>query len=224
MNDDHEHSSFGGKDSHMQDHTLPQLSEEQAKDRSLSQTHDEETPRSQTLSSQEMPQWLRSELEAGKQEGREEVGTTPEDTEREARSLRDELASTQRQMGTLRHQHSSVQEHPYTVQRERGGCLTAWLVFVGVVNVLALIFGFTMTNTLGPLSLLSVANGAIVLIGVVGTWQLKKWGYYTLLALYLIGFVASFLVVSVTVFPLISSLIGLGITSVLVLDRWEDFE
>jgi hypothetical protein len=117
-------------------------------------------------------------------------------------------------------QISSMREH----QAERGGCLTAWLIFVGIVNTLVLILGFAMTSTLGPLSLLYVANGAIALAGVVGIWQLKKWGYYTLLALDLIGFVGSFLVVRSTVSPLVSSLVGLLITSYLVMNRWENFE
>jgi hypothetical protein len=210
----------------MQDTSSLQPSEEQPKasspsqENQPSQTNTEETAPSLTLPSREMPQWLRSELETGKQEEIEGVGATPEGTQREAGQLHEELASTGRPMAAPHPQISSMREH----QAERGGCLTAWLIFVGIVNTLVLIFGFAMTSTLGPLSLLYVANGAIALAGVVGIWQLKKWGYYTLLALYLIGFVGSFLVVRSTVSPLVSSLVGLLITSYLVMNRWENFE
>jgi hypothetical protein len=216
----------------MQENASPQPSEEQLKDSSASQepqpsqANGEETPRSQTLSSKELPRWLRSELEAGKpQEIEEKAGATPESPEREVRQFREELASTQRPMAALGNQSSSRQERQYV---ERGGCLTSWLIFVGIVNALALILG--MTSPIGPLSLFYIANGLIALIGVVGTWQMKKWGYYILLALYLIGLVGSVLsmgsqsALSSSAISMISSLVGLVITSILVLGKWEDFE
>jgi hypothetical protein len=122
-----------------------------------------------------------------------------------------------------------MQEHQYTVRQERGGCLTAWLVFLTIANVLAIILGFALTGTLGPLSLLSVVSGTLALIGVVGTWQMKKWGYHTLIAFYLLGVIVGLLSLaeqsgSASAGPIIGSLIGLGITSALVLNKWEDFE
>jgi hypothetical protein len=145
-----------------------------------SQTNGEETHRSPTLSSREMPQWLLSELEAAKSQEIEDASTTPKGAERDVRQPHEGLADTGRQMAHLRHQTSSMQERQFIVRRERGGCLTTWLVFVGITNTLALIFWLVVTSILGPFSLLYAVTSAIVLIGIVGAWQLKKWGYYTL--------------------------------------------
>ena len=69
-----------------------------------------------------------------------------------------------------------------------------------------------------------MANGAIALAGVFGSWQLKKWGYYTLIAFYVIGMVAGLVTVRFSASSLIGSIIGLSITSGLALNKWEDFE
>jgi hypothetical protein len=125
-------------------------------------------------------------------------------------------------MAAMRNQLSYVQERQYTVQAERGGCLTAWLIFVGIANVLGLIFGLALISSAGSLSLLILVSGVVALVGVVGIWQLKKWGYFTLMACYLIGLLFSALDGSLN--TVIGTIIGMAITSLLVFNKWGDFE
>jgi hypothetical protein len=212
----------------MQDHSPLQPSEEQPEDSSSSQENEKEAQLSQTPTHQDGSKSLRAELEAGSHQEIEEVSTMPEDMAREVTELRQEVARTQRQMAALSSQLSFTQELPI-VQRKRGGCLSAWLVFVGISNVLLFIFGLVSISTPGSLSLLYLLSGVIALVGAVGIWQLKKWGYYTLMACYVAALVFSLLPLGTGSFgqsasPSVGTIIGMIITSVLVLKGWEAFE
>ncbi|HZU01746.1 MAG TPA: hypothetical protein VFA10_18900 [Ktedonobacteraceae bacterium] len=185
----------------MQDTSSLQPPEEQPKasspseENQLTQTSGEETPSSSAPSSKDLPQWLRSELGAGSPQEIEKVGATPEGMDREARQPHEELASAGRQMAALRHPLSSMPERQSPVQFERGGCLTAWLVFVGIANVLVLIFGFAMTSSWGPISLLYVVNGAMrrfVLLGLAVLLILALAGGTTWFITHQPGFITEF--------------------------------
>ena len=197
----------------MQDTFSSQPPEELPNAFSLSQINGEKTYNPPTPTSREMPQWLLSELQTGKFQEIEGV-----------RQSYEVLTGSGRHMANLPHQLSSMRESRFIVRRERGGCLTAWLVFIGITNTLALIFWLVVTSTLGPFSLLYAATSAIILIGVVGAWRLKKWGYYTLLTFYIISVVAGLLTISSSASPFIGSLIGLFILAAFMLNKWEDFE
>lgn len=219
----------------MQDAFSPQPSEERPEGSSPSQqnqpyqTYGEATPHAPTPSSKEMPEWLRSEVEADRPRTIENVSATPDGTQKEVKQLRDDLTSTQHQMAGLQHQYLSIQERQSMTQQERGGCLTAWLVFISIANTLGIIFGFSLVSEIGPLGLVSVIGGALALIGVVGTWQMKKWGSYTLLVVYLLNVLVNIIVVatlpgSASAGPIIGALVGLGITSALLANKWYEFE
>lgn len=197
----------------MQDTFSSQPPEELPNASSLSQINGEETQNPPTLSSREMPQWLLSELKAGKSQEIKGV-----------RRSYEVLTGNERHLANLPHQLSSMRESQFIGRRERGGCLTTWLVFVGIANTLALIFWLAMTSTLGPFSLFYAATSAMVLIGVVGAWRLKKWGYYTLLAFSILSVVAGLLAISSSASPFIGSLIGLFIIAAFMVNKWEDFE
>ncbi|HEU5226724.1 MAG TPA: hypothetical protein VFU49_02850 [Ktedonobacteraceae bacterium] len=225
----------------MQDNP-PQSSEKQPED--LSQ---EQQP-SQTTESEEMPLWLRKKV--GQPQEAEQVSTMPDDSAaKEVTQLREELACNQHQLSAMHARLSSMQEQQYTAPRERGGCLTTWLIFLGIVNAtasfiflgivnaLVLVFGLlsVIIGGLGGLdSPLYLVSSVVVLISIVGIWQLKKWGYYTLMTCYTINFVFAILTLCVqsssiglvpyTVGGVIGTIIGMIITYLLVHDRWETFD
>lgn len=213
----------------MQDNP-PQSSEKQPED--LSQ---EQQP-SQTTESEEMPLWLRKEV--GQPQEAEQVSTMPDDSAaKEVTQLREELACNQHQLSAMHARLSPMEEQQYTAPRERGGCLTTWLIFLGIVNALVLVFGLLSVSIggLGGLdSPLYLVSSVVVLISIVGIWQLKKWGYYTLMTCYTINFVFAILTLCVqsssiglvpyTVGGVIGTIIGMIITYLLVHDRWETFD
>lgn len=206
----------------------PQSSEEQ-----LEGPSQEKQP-SQTTESEEMPQWMRKEV--GLPQEAEKVSMTPDDSiAKEATRLREELASNQQQLSAMRARLSSMQEQQYTVPRERGGCLTAWLIFLGIAAALALVFGLLSAGNAGPVSLIYLGGGVVILVGVVGVWQLKKWGYYTLMTWYTLGLIVNILTLCVqsssgggalpyAIGAVIGSIISLSITYLLAHDRWEAFD
>ena len=119
------------------------------------------------------------------------------------------------------------------MSRERGGWLTAWLVFVAIVNVLVLILALTSLSTPGgAFGLLYLLVSVPALIGVVGTWLLKTWGFYILIASHIIAFLLDIVFLAIagggastgSVVSVIGTIIGGIITFVLCTGRWEEFE
>jgi len=123
----------------------------------------------------------------------------------------------------------------YSASHERGGCLTAWLIFLGIAGGLALLSGLLSVGGAGLVGVIYLLSGVVVLVGVAGVWQLKKWGYYTLMTWYTLNLIANILTfcaqsssgggaVPYVIGTVIGSIIGLSITYLLVHDRWESFD
>lgn len=110
------------------------------------------------------------------------------------------------------------------MQRERGGCLTTWLVLIGIANGWYFIFDLFSINMLNLFGLFNMVSGVIALVGVVYIWHLKKWGYYILMACYLFALLLSLQSTEALASSLVGSIIGMGILSLLVLNKWEAFE
>lgn len=158
------------------------------------------------------------EYGADKPQEIEKASVTPESVAREVTELREEVASTQRQMAAMENRfYSRGDPQPVLIERERGGCLTAWLVFIVIANVAAPF----LLGTFGAFSLITLLTGVIAIAGVVGMWQFKKWGYYVILVCYGIALIVN---LTGSIGGVVGTLIGVGITSALVLSKWDLFE
>ena len=76
-------------------------------------------------------------------------------------------------------------------ERERGGCLTAFLaVFIGLNMLSFLVVCSQMSSprlsryATGPVFLVALVVECIVVACAVGIWNWQKWGYYGLAAIY----------------------------------------
>lgn len=119
----------------------------------------------------------------------------------------------------------------YGTMRERGGCLSVFLVFIMAVNVFAL---FLYCNQISELSrysgssslmpLLAVAFGVqcVVIACAVAVWNWKKWGYYGLMVSYVLSIVLSLVTGALT--NIIGAFIGMGILFALVNDKLDMFD
>jgi hypothetical protein len=84
-------------------------------------------------------------------------------------------------------------EKPKNEVRERGGCLTAFIGYIVIVNLAVVLLTFSIRSSLPSyadtgtfdlfLGLQVVMTGA-ALACAYGLWTWQKWGYYGLMALY----------------------------------------
>jgi hypothetical protein len=119
----------------------------------------------------------------------------------------------------------------YPVERERGGCLTAFLVFIIGVNVFFLVTlcaqysevsRYSYGSSLMPVFALGFGIQCVVLACAVALWNWKKWGYYGLM----LGYGASFLIGLVTgsITNIIGAIVGVSILVGLVNDKLDMFD
>nr|BBH86796.1 hypothetical protein KTC_15470 [Thermosporothrix sp. COM3] len=143
------------------------------------------------------------------------------DERQEVEQLRAELTEYQQQIERLQMQ---LRESFAKAPPERGRLLTVWLLLLSafyLVNIWLVFMGHASTSQL--------LIGTMGLIGIVGTWQFKKWGYGLLLITYALGLLQSCALATVahnTPFALISliaTLIGAAVISLLVSLQWDDF-
>jgi len=144
----------------------------------------------------------------------------------EAEQPRAQVVGFQDQQASIQPQVSSLQGEHNRLSRERGGCLTAWLVFMGIGVIFLTVQSLAIMQTVAPLGVLILALAALDLAGIVGTWQLKKWGVCTILTLQAFGllFGIAGLANGSSAGSFVASLVGLGIFCSLVFSRWEIFE
>ena len=114
--------------------------------------------------------------------------------------------------------------------RERGGCLTAWLIVVLIANALIAFYYLTSTPALqqvyptisSAVFLLLALIGALNIVSAIGLWTWHKWGFY----LFAITSVIT-LVINIGIgLPIVSSLtglIGVAILWYLLRKKWQAF-
>ena len=117
-------------------------------------------------------------------------------------------------------------EKPNNGERQRGGCLTAFLVVFIALNLLSFVFAFLeatlfipyATRSLMPILPLSFVIAACA----VAIWNWKIWGYYGLVSICVIG-------IAINLYPenilsLIGALLFLSVLFSVVNDKIEMFE
>lgn len=195
-----------------------------------------------------MPAWLREQIIDDVVHSSLDPEHQPaSEPQSEVERLRNELARSQSEAANYRQQlqyrdTSRTSYASYTPERTRGGCLTAWLVFqaIGVaLGGIGLCVLMSQSGGAGEAGTLAALIGGALLvvtaISIYGVWNLRKWGFYMQLVIYLLGIGGSLLSIctlsssgtgtaSGAIGELIGSIIGLIIFSLLVQNRWEMFE
>lgn len=116
---------------------------------------------------------------------------------------------------------------------ERGGCLSLFLGFIMVVNVLAILFICVMTGQIsssayGNSGLVMIIFGLSILAGIAqiacayGLWNWKSWGYNGLIFLYIVSIVINLIGNSLPSAG--GSVIGLAILYYLMQDKKDYLE
>lgn len=127
-------------------------------------------------------------------------------------------------------EYGKFKNEDYAV-RERGGCLTVFLGFIAVVNVLLLVLtwmtvssapAYADTGLLNMLLMLQVVMTGAALLCVWGLWNWKRWGYYGLMALYVISMIIN--VLSGAAATIGGSIAGMAILYFLMKDKMDYLE
>ena len=129
----------------------------------------------------------------------------------------------------IKQKNESYQYESYT-EKERGGCLTAFLGFAIFGNILGLILILTTFSSAsrqagGMISILIFALFAIqvgIFISVIGLWNWKRWGYNGMLAGYVIGLILNLITGSFA--SMGGSIIGIVLLTQLMKDKMELLE
>lgn len=115
-------------------------------------------------------------------------------------------------------------------ERKRGGCLTAFLVLMLILNPLTGLYYLFAGSTVRQ-SLPSMPGWVIPVLGLfalanfvfaLGTWNWKKWGVYGFAASSLVIFVVN--VIAIGFVPALLGLVGLVILAFLVRPVWNQME
>jgi hypothetical protein len=116
-----------------------------------------------------------------------------------------------------------------TIERKRGGCLTAFLILAAIANPLVGLYYLAQGSTLSQmlpdippwifpvLGILSLANLGFV----IAIWQWKKWGAYGFFATAAIVFVMNALTIGAGAF---SVLLGVALLGFLLRSVWDEME
>jgi hypothetical protein len=130
----------------------------------------------------------------------------------------------------LRYTSTSYSQELEDYPRDRGGCLSIWLVLASVANPLLGLYilcnGAYLSRMLYPhnwLVLLLVMGAILNTIFVFGIWQWQKWGVQGFISLSILGFFLN-LFTSGLNSGTIGGLLGTGIVWFLVRDKWDLFE
>ena len=119
--------------------------------------------------------------------------------------------------------------------KERGGCLTAFLIFVIFANIVSLIMvcgkysnfedeSYLYENP-GLVETVLIVAGVVqlgIFISAVALWNWKRWGYYGLIVGYLLGMGANLVIGNIL--GLIGGIVGLVILASLVNPRMDMLE
>ncbi len=115
-------------------------------------------------------------------------------------------------------------------QPKRGGCLTTFLIFMLVVNLLVGIYYFAAGSSVAQ-ALPNMPAWVILLLGAIGIanfifaiaiWKWKKWGMYGFASSAIITFLIN--ATFINVLSAIFGLVGVGILAFLLQQVWSQME
>ena len=130
---------------------------------------------------------------------------------------------------TFNYKFSDKPKNEYSYSEpERGGCLTAFLVFLGIGQVAVILIGFSIFGQLGDypassrgiLQFASFAQIAVGIIGmacVVGLWNWKSWAYNGMYILYGLGMLLNLFTGQFS--GVVGTIIGMAILYYLMKDK-----
>lgn len=126
-------------------------------------------------------------------------------------------------------------KYDYPMEPERGGCLTAFLVVAFLGQIASIFIALSLQSDINSLSSSVRASASsevgfaqmivyfviiVAVIGLVciwGLWNWKRWGYYGIIALYVIGAILN--LVSGSIPTAVGSFVGLGVLVYLMRDK-----
>lgn len=111
--------------------------------------------------------------------------------------------------------------------KERGGCLTYWLVYAAFTAILLIWFLPNIISTTQFFKIASIGITVFQIISLVGIWLWKKWGVFSYVSFTLLSPIVAFFRIE-SVLPVFISLIGslsfILILYLLVKPKWQFFE
>lgn len=116
---------------------------------------------------------------------------------------------------------------------ERGGCLTAFLIVLGLAQLVLVFIAFGMLGSVSqyPASsqgiiqfagFLQIGLSIAAVACVVGLWNWKSWGYYGIYAMYILGALISLFTGAFS--SAIGSFVGMGVLYYLMKDKADYLE
>ena len=185
---------------------------------------------SEPSKSTNLPAWLRTEVGVSPEEQEKQTQSTSQEQPSESLMSANRIAWSREEVGTLPEQRP-MRTYSYEPAPERGGCLTAWLVFLGIGSALSIVlaliaFGYSS----GVVGALLLIGGVLSFVGVSGTWRFKRWGYYLLMTLSGISIASSILSLCAgsgtptTGGSIVGAILGMFILYLLVREKWSAFE
>lgn len=119
--------------------------------------------------------------------------------------------------------------------RERGGCLTAWLIVSALAAVFAVFVYFQLLSLISENLIVQqrisgayiFALGALIVASIVGLWGIwnwKKWGVYLMVFTSLASAALEFMLGIATATDIIQPFLQIGLLAWLVSSRWDYFE
>ena len=116
----------------------------------------------------------------------------------------------------------------FTQPRERGGCLTVWLVVSAVLSIVVLLgligLGANTDNLFNSVVIVGVIIVAADLAFIYGIWNWKRWGVYGLAVATVLSNGFSILNGIRPETNLVQMVVQLVILYYLVHSRWDQFE
>lgn len=112
--------------------------------------------------------------------------------------------------------------------RQRGSCLTIWLGFAIIANILLALYYLSSSSTIaesvdasqGVIIILALM-GLVNIFGLVSIWMWRKLGFYILVGSVVLVFFINFIINPGTaIFGALGGFIGVGILWYLIKDKW----
>lgn len=116
-------------------------------------------------------------------------------------------------------------------ERKKGGCLTAFLIFMLIANALGALGYFIGGGAIRQLTpnipgWAIITSGTLSLLNIIfalGIWKFKKWGFYGFGAVSVIAFVVN-IISGTPVYSALIGLVGIVILYFLVRPIWSQME